>query len=224
MQGFVGQREFSVPAALEKQSKSFTGSEIETPVSQEDTKSSLAEIAADKAKELMPQTEKAEKEFLLTLISRRSVKRPGLRYLRRGVDDDGYTANTVESEQILSDPEWSAEGNVHSFLQLRGSMPLYFSQSPYSFKPVPVLKYSPEVNYEAFRKHFSWALSRYGNIQVANLVEKHGNEAIVGDKFQENANKLNNAGGIQGTKIGFEWFDFHAVCRGMQAISISWVM
>ena len=46
--------------------------------------------------------------FLLTLISRRSVKRAGLRYLRRGVDDEGNTANGVETEQILSSTDWSS--------------------------------------------------------------------------------------------------------------------
>jgi len=49
----------------------------------------------------------AQKPFLLTLISRRSVKRAGLRYLRRGIDEEGNAANSVETEQILSDPSWN---------------------------------------------------------------------------------------------------------------------
>lgn len=95
-----------------------------------------------------------EKPFLLTLVSRRSVKRAGLRYLRRGVDEEGDTANGVETEQILSDPDWAPSSKVHSFVQLRGSIPIFFSQSPYSFKPVPQIQHSDETNAKAFKKHF----------------------------------------------------------------------
>ena len=35
------------------------------------------------------------KDFLLTLISRRSIKRAGLRYLRRGLDDEGDRKSVV---------------------------------------------------------------------------------------------------------------------------------
>jgi hypothetical protein len=95
-----------------------------------------------------------EKSFLLTLISRRSVKRAGLRYLRRGVDEEGDTANGVETEQILSDPDWTPSCKVHSFVQIRGSIPIFFSQTPYSFKPVPQIQHSDETNAKAFKKHF----------------------------------------------------------------------
>ena len=95
-----------------------------------------------------------EKSFLLTLISRRSVKRAGLRYLRRGVDEEGDTANSVETEQILSDLDWSPASKIHSFVQIRGSVPIFFSQSPYSFKPVPQVQHSDETNAKAFKKHF----------------------------------------------------------------------
>ena len=102
-----------------------------------------------------------EKSFLLTLISRRSVKRAGLRYLRRGVDQEGDTANGVETEQILSDPDWTHSSKVHSFVQIRGSIPIFFSQSPYSFKPVPQIQHSEEMNAKAFKKHFGMFLTQY---------------------------------------------------------------
>lgn len=40
-------------------------------------------------------------EFQLTLISRRSVFRAGVRLQTRGVDNKGRTANFVETEQIV---------------------------------------------------------------------------------------------------------------------------
>lgn len=160
-----------------------------------------------------------EKSFLLTLISRRSVKRAGLRYLRRGVDEQGHTANGVETEQILSSPSWDSSSSIHSFVQLRGSIPIFFSQTPYSFKPVPQIQHSADTNYAAFQKHFKNVSARYGNVQVATLVEKHGNEAIVGDEYEKNMIRLNAENGEN--KIGFEWFDFHAQCRGMKFENVS---
>lgn len=157
--------------------------------------------------------------YLLTLISRRSVERAGLRYLRRGVDDNGHCANSVETEQILSTPDF--KGKTYSFVQIRGSIPVFFSQTPYSFKPVPQLSNSDLRNYEAFRKHFENLKARYGGILADNLVEKHDNEAIVGDEYQKYVNKLNKEGGVDGQEIAFEWFDFHHACRGMKFENVS---
>ena len=56
------------------------------------------------------------------------------RYKRRGVDENGHVANYVETEQSL----------VHrshrvSFLQVRGSAPLYWSQPGLKYRPPPRL-------------------------------------------------------------------------------------
>lgn len=157
--------------------------------------------------------------YLLTLISRRSVERAGLRYLRRGVDDNGHCANSVETEQILSTPDF--KGKAYSFVQIRGSIPVFFSQTPYSFKPVPQLSNSDLRNYEAFKKHFENLKARYGSIMADNLVEKHDNEAIVGDEYQKYVDRLNKEGGVDGQQISFEWFDFHHACRGMKFENVS---
>jgi len=159
------------------------------------------------------------RSFLLTLISRRSVKRAGLRYLRRGIDEEGNVANAVETEQILSAVDWDTDNEckIYSFLQCRGSIPLFFSQSPYSLKPIPVFYGSEEANSAAFRLHFQQLAARYGDVQVASLVEKKGIEAAIGSQFEKQAQRLNDEGGIdgQGTKLHFEWFDFHGMCKGM---------
>ncbi|KFY35911.1 hypothetical protein V494_05495 [Pseudogymnoascus sp. VKM F-4513 (FW-928)] len=158
--------------------------------------------------------------YLLTLISRRSVKRAGLRYLRRGIDEDGHCANSVETEQILSAPTWNTSP-IYSFVQIRGSIPVFFSQSPYSFKPVPQMQNSEATNYEAFKKHFEILTERYGGVGITNLVEKHDNEAIVGDAYEKYWKRLNEEGGVNGQKPLFEWFDFHSVCRGMKFENVS---
>ena len=164
------------------------------------------------------------KDFLLTLISRRSVKRAGLRYLRRGLDDEGHAANSVETEQMLSTPLWdSTQDKIYSFTQFRASIPLFFSQSPYSLKPIPMFWGSPETNATAFKLHFANLAARYGKIQVASLVDKHGSEFKIGKAFENQAAVLNSNGGIdgKGTQLGFEWFDFHNVCRGMRFENVS---
>ncbi len=220
IQGFVGQRAFTIKANPEAEENAI--------VSAAQKASDVITAQADDTsvgKNLTKQEEQSElKTFLLTVISRRSIKRAGLRYLRRGVDDEGNAANAVETEQLLSSPTWdSTEDKVYSFVQYRGSIPLFFSQSPYSFKPNPVLWGSPETNQRAFRQHFAGLASRYGYVQVASLIDKHGTEANVGKAFEQNALELNEKGGVdgKGTKIGFEWFDFHAVCRGMKFENVS---
>ena len=158
--------------------------------------------------------------YLLTLISRRSVKRAGLRYLRRGIDEDGHCANSVETEQILSTPTWTTSP-IYSFVEIRGSIPVFFSQSPYSFKPVPQMQNSEATNFEAFKKHFKILTERYGGVTITNLVEKHDNEAIVGNAYEKHWKRLNEEGGVNGQKPLFEWFDFHSVCRGMKFENVS---
>ena len=55
-------------------------------------------------------------------------------------------------------------------------------------------------------------------------MEKHNNEAIVGDYYKEKMEQLNISGGVNGSNIGFEWFDFHAMCRGMKFENVSILM
>lgn len=175
-----------------------------------------ARIVGDSQEKESVKTDVPKRNFLLTLISRRSVKRPGVRYLRRGVDDEGNTANTVETEQILSVPDWAPSHNVYSYLQVRGSIPLYFSQSPYAFKPVPVLHHSTEVNQLAFERHFREMSRRYGKIQAVSLIDKLAGELKLGEQYERYTECFNQAGGIDGTPLQLEWFDFHNECRGMR--------
>ncbi len=59
----------------------------------------------------------------LLLVARRGTERAGRRYTRRGVDASGHVANYVETEQIVV-----AGTAVSSFLTLRGSVPVFWSQ------------------------------------------------------------------------------------------------
>ena len=207
MQGFVGQRTFTVNRQPDQP--------LEAAVHTEEDTDSVAEEQKEDG---------SNSDFLITLISRRSIKRLGLRYLRRGVDDFGDTANSVETEQILSKASWKPSEKVYSFTQIRGSIPLFFSQSPFSFKPIPVLQHPLETNHEALRLHFSNVVGKYGDAQIVLLVDKNGGEAEIGRRYEEHIRQVNAEDGVAGRKLGFEWFDFHKICRGMKFENVSLLM
>ncbi|KAF2677710.1 hypothetical protein K458DRAFT_319242 [Lentithecium fluviatile CBS 122367] len=231
LQGFVGQRPFSIKF-VDTQTNSAvidpaaTPNDIQLQAIQKD-KAADAESDSDTNTDTPPPEPSNGKDFLLTLISRRSVKRAGLRYLRRGVDDEGSTANSVETEQILSSPTWNTSmDTIFSFTQFRGSIPLFFSQSPYSLKPQVSTWGSTDTNAAAFKRHFSHLTSRYGSIFGVSLVDKHGTEAKIGELYDRHAKILNENEGMdgKGKKLDFEWFDFHYVCRGMHFENVSQLM
>lgn len=210
VQGFVGQREFTVSAP----DKRSSGVESSGQCTEE-------HILGEKNEKQAAEADVKKRNFLLTLISRRSVKRPGLRYLRRGVDDDGNTANSVETEQILSATDWDPSHNIYSYLQVRGSIPLYFSQSPYAFKPAPVLHRSAETNKFAFEKHFRDLSRRYGKVQAVSLIDKQAGELKMGEEYEKYTQALNEEGGVDRAPVNLEWFDFHNECRGMKFENVS---
>ena len=210
MQGFVGQR----PFVVKKPSHNEDNSSCVVAVDHDPDQSDSLSHAIANAKEGLAQREDASQAFLLTLVSRRSIKRSGLRYLRRGIDDHGNCANNVESEQILSSPDWSQSRPIRSFTQIRASIPLYFSQSPYSFKPVPVIHHSQETNDKATELHFKGLRSRYGDVQATLLTDKHGTEASIGEAYENAVQRLTHSRRLQG--VSLDWFDFHTECRGMR--------
>ncbi|KAF2266535.1 hypothetical protein CC78DRAFT_513664 [Lojkania enalia] len=231
IQGFVGQRAFSIKLVDTRSSSvvidpASNPDDIQLQSWHEKQNAETDSSSETNTNTPLPEPENG-KNFLLTLISRRSVQRAGLRYLRRGVDDEGNAANSVESEQILSSPTWDSTADaIYSFTQYRGSIPLFFSQSPYILKPQVAFWGSPETNAKAFKRHFSELSARYGSIFSASLVDKHGTEAKIGEAYERQATALNSEGGIDGhgKLLGFEWFDFHEVCRGMHFENVSKLM
>ncbi|KAF9104690.1 hypothetical protein BGX29_001443 [Mortierella sp. GBA35] len=150
-----------------------------------------------------------EQSFEFTLISRRSRERSGLRYQRRGIDEQGNTANFVETEQLLRIVRHDSDHQV-SFVQTRGSIPLFWSQSPYRLKPVPVMERTDQENEEGFRKHFDGQRDRYGRQICINLVEQHGRELVAGSAYTRYVQKLAEP------QIRYVEFDFHEQCKGMR--------
>jgi hypothetical protein len=227
----VGQRPFTIKLD-DPQSNSATIDPSATPddiqlQSWHEKQKKEADADSDTHTDTPPPESASGKDFLLTLISRRSTKRAGLRYLRRGTDDDGCTANSVETEQILSNPSWSTSTDkIYSYTQFRGSIPLFFSQSPYSLKPQVSTWGTFETNARAFKRHFAELSSRYGDVYAASLIDKHGTESKIGELYERHAKALNEDGGLdgKGKQLGFQWFDFHNECRGMHFENVSRLM
>ncbi|XP_032240678.2 phosphatidylinositide phosphatase SAC2 [Nematostella vectensis] len=149
-------------------------------------------------------------EFDLLLISRRSIFRAGTRYKRRGVDDDGEVANYVETEQIVR-----TEIHSVSFVQVRGSVPVFWSQPGYKYRPPPRLDKDEMDTQAAFRHHFSHQLSLYGGVVVVNLVDQTGREKIISDVFMRHILAYNCP------LLTYITFDFHEYCRGMKFENVS---
>eukprot|EP00002_Diphylleia_rotans_P009445 TRINITY_DN1967_c0_g1_i1.p1 TRINITY_DN1967_c0_g1~~TRINITY_DN1967_c0_g1_i1.p1 ORF type:complete len:569 (-),score=118.76 TRINITY_DN1967_c0_g1_i1:120-1826(-) len=143
--------------------------------------------------------------FNYTIISRRSRLRPGTRFFVRGIDMDGNVANFVETEQIVT------KGNsTSSFLQIRGSIPLFWAQTPnIKYKPKIVIEQTP-ITDTAFEKHAKKVQDKYGRVALINLVDNKGSEQQLAQTFEQKNAKYSSM------KMRYIHFDFHKKCSGMK--------
>lgn len=122
----------------------------------------------------------------LTLIARRSIHRAGTRHWRRGADAEGNVANFAETEQIFQlDPEeGSSTPTVASFVQIRGSVPLVWSELPnMKYKPTRLIA-PPEEQSQPFAKHINAIREQYKEVVAVSLVNLHGGEGKLAAAFE----------------------------------------
>uniref|UniRef100_A0A667HBC3 Inositol polyphosphate-5-phosphatase F n=1 Tax=Lynx canadensis TaxID=61383 RepID=A0A667HBC3_LYNCA len=143
--------------------------------------------------------------FLVALISRRSRHRAGMRYKRRGVDKNGNVANYVETEQLIH-----VHNHTLSFIQTRGSVPVFWSQVGYRYNPRPRLDKSEKDTIAYFCAHFEEQLKIYKKQVIINLVDQAGREKIIGDAYLKQVLLFNSS------HLTYVSFDFHEHCRGMK--------
>ncbi|KAG7448009.1 uncharacterized protein BT62DRAFT_890388 [Guyanagaster necrorhizus] len=150
------------------------------------------------------------------LLSRRSRDRAGLRYQRRGIDDEAHVANFVETETIM---RVAREGhtNTFSYVQIRGSIPLYWTQTGYGLKPPPVLATdrTHEQNLDTMKRHFGRTVPLYGPHTAVNLAEQHGKEAAVTQGYRDFMAELALP------DVQYHEYDFHIETKGMKYENIS---
>uniref|UniRef100_A0A4W6DDG8 FIG4 phosphoinositide 5-phosphatase n=1 Tax=Lates calcarifer TaxID=8187 RepID=A0A4W6DDG8_LATCA len=111
----------------------------------------------------------------ITLIARRSSKFAGTRFLKRGANCEGDVANEVETEQIVHDASVMSftAGSYSSYVQVRGSVPLYWSQDISTMMPKPPIRLDQADPYaHVAALHFDQMLQRFGSpIIILNLVK-----------------------------------------------------
>lgn len=152
------------------------------------------------------------RDFLLTLISRRSRRRAGTRFITRGVDGMGDVANFVETEQVVWAPD---RPDVYSaFTVIRGSVPVFWRQNNGIARPSPELDSTLTASREAFSMHFRNIVRSYGGIVAVSLVDLHGSESVLADAFVRHF-ELDVKGAfdeqVTPTLVAF---DFHKHCGG----------
>ncbi|XP_016392125.1 phosphatidylinositide phosphatase SAC2 isoform X1 [Sinocyclocheilus rhinocerous] len=143
--------------------------------------------------------------FTVALISRRSRHRAGMRYKRRGVDTDGHVANYVETEQLIH-----VHSHTLSFVQTRGSVPVFWSQAGYRYNPRPRIEKGERETMPYFASHFEQQVQIYKKLVIINLVDQNGREKIIGDTYLKQVLLYNNP------NLTYVSFDFHEHCRGMK--------
>lgn len=155
----------------------------------------------------------------LTVISRLSCRRAGTRFNARGIDDDGNVANFVETETIY----WSPSGVVFSYVQVRGSVPVFWEQSPGllpGHQKIIVTR-SPDGAQPAFDKHFEDLETSYGAVHVINLLsEAKPGEAELSGCYRHGlqhtplSQRGEKGGASDHALIRSTEYDFHAETKG----------
>ena len=142
----------------------------------------------------------------ITIIARRSRFFAGARFLKRGANDLGYVANDVETEQIVSEmlttsfhapgSELFSNPSYTSYVQHRGSIPLFWTQDNSGVSPKPNIELNLiDPFYAAAAQHFDNLFDRYGApLYVLNLVksrERVPRESILLQEYTNAITYLN---------------------------------
>lgn len=176
------------------------------------------------------------RRLYITIIARRSRFFAGARFLKRGANDLGYVANDVETEQIVSEmlttsfhapgPRLFVNPTYSSYVQHRGSIPLYWTQDNTGVTPKPNIDLNlVDPFYTAAALHFDNLFERYGTpIYALNLVkarERTPRESKLLIEYQ-NAIKYLNQTLPEGKKIIYEAFDMSRASktRGQDVIGM----
>ncbi|XP_067421702.1 synaptojanin-1 isoform X2 [Emydura macquarii macquarii] len=150
----------------------------------------------------------AHKQAKACLISRLSCERAGTRFNVRGTNDDGHVANFVETEQVIF-----LDDCVSSFIQIRGSIPLFWEQPGLQVGSHRVrMSRGFEANAPAFDRHFRTLKSVYGKQIIVNLLGAKEGEHMLSKAFQSHLKASEHAIDIKMVN-----FDYHQMVKGGKA-------
>jgi len=164
------------------------------------------------------------RSIFITLIARRSKKYAGTRFLKRGANAQGDVANEVETEQIVNLAEvqdWN-RGSFTSFVQMRGSIPLSWSQDVRQIVPKPPIGIDDVDPFcKVSGEHFNKMLKRFGSpIIIFNLIkkkERRVHESMLGIEFEKALKYLNQFLPTE-HRLEYIHFDMARVSRSRTAV------
>lgn len=132
--------------------------------------------------------------FEILLIARKESQNLGTRYNRRGLNESAFVANFVEVEQIVINKTLSSARYpvCSSYVQVRGSVPMYWYQNIKVLDPKPTININNSVETVLGMKiHLSDLNKRYGSqINILNLLFQKENylkpksEAYLSEAYQ----------------------------------------
>ncbi|KAM9729330.1 LOW QUALITY PROTEIN: synaptojanin-1 [Menidia menidia] len=145
------------------------------------------------------------KQAKACIFSRLSSERAGTRFNVRGTNDDGQVANFVETEQVIF-----LDDKVSSFIQIRGSIPLFWEQPGIQVGSHRVkLSRGFEANAPAFERHFTALRRLYGKQVIINLLGSKEGEHMLSKAFQSHLKASEHA-----TAVKMVNFDYHQNVKG----------
>ncbi|KAM5179819.1 synaptojanin-1 isoform 2-T2 [Mantella aurantiaca] len=157
----------------------------------------------------------AHKQAKACIISRLSCERAGTRFNVRGTNDNGQVANFVETEQVIY-----LDDCVSSFIQIRGSIPLFWEQPGLQVGSHRVrMSRGFEANAPAFDRHFQTLKRLYGRQVVVNLLGSKEGEAMLSKAFQSHLKASEHVADILMVN-----FDYHQMVRGGKAEKLNTVL
>ena len=157
-------------------------------------------------------------EFQFVLIGRKDTRRSGVRLLIRGADNEGNVANSCESEEIvIYHPNNRDEIHMASFAQVRGSIPLMWTQEPsLQLNPQIRPRNDFDVNATVFKIHIEEILNTYNSICCINLIDQKKDQKIIGDYYSNLIQNYKEKNKNISNRVDFAWFDFHAECKKLK--------
>ncbi|XP_028278300.1 synaptojanin-1 isoform X3 [Parambassis ranga] len=174
------------------------------------------------------------KQAKACIFSRLSSERAGTRFNVRGTNDDGQVANFVETEQVIF-----LDDKVSSFIQIRGSIPLFWEQPGIQKKSIKgvllhlnenrhpngldenphlvgshrvKLSRGFEANAPAFERHFTALRRLYGKQVIINLLGSKEGEHMLSKAFQSHLKASEHS-----TAVKMVNFDYHQNVKGGKA-------
>ncbi len=147
----------------------------------------FARMISVTAPEQIPAQPFASLSYDIWLIARRDSRRAGPRYMRRGGDSSGNTANSVYSEQIVV-PLRAAHPRSSHFSLIRGSVPLLWSQPlNLAFTPKAKIEDNAELQKNCLEASLKILAKSHANVAFLNLlkISPKSHEGVLTAAFEK---------------------------------------